>query len=71
MSVAVYDLVPADGNFQLSMFDKQDGKRDKLEEALDKIRTKYGKDTIVRANLIGTDFIYDKNDSEDFLPFRR
>lgn len=71
VSVAVYDLVPADGNFQLSMFDKQDEKRDKLEEALDKIRTKYGKDTIVRANLIGTDFIYDKNDSEDFLPFRR
>ena len=71
VSVAVYGLVPADGNFQVSMFEKQDGKRDKLEEALDKIRTKYGKDTIVRANLIGTDFIYDKNDSEDFLPFRR
>ena len=39
--------------------------------AIDKIRGKYGADTIMRAGLIANDFIYDKNDDEDFLPFKR
>lgn len=71
ISVAVYDLTEADGNAQISMFEKTDAKHDDLERALEKIRSKYGKDTITRASVLGTDFIYDKDDCEDFLPFRR
>jgi hypothetical protein len=56
---------------QLSFFDKRDVKRENLDLTLDKIRNKYGRETIKRANLIARDFIYDKDDAEDFLPFKR
>lgn len=29
------------------------------------------KTSVVRASLMGSDFIYDKNEGEDFLPFQR
>ena len=45
--------------------------RENLEKAIDDIKRKYGRDTIKRANLIARDFIYDKDDAEDFLPFKR
>ena len=56
---------------QLSMFDEKQVKRESLEKAIDGIKRKYGRDTIKRANLIARDFIYDKDDDEDFLPFKR
>ena len=42
-----------------------------MEKAIDQIRQKFGKDKIVLANLTCNDFIYDKTDDEDFLPFKR
>lgn len=57
---------------QLSFFDdaKRNDKLEKLDEALDKITKKYG-NIVHRASLVGRDFIYDKTDDEDFLPFQR
>ena len=71
ISVSVFDLSPSDGAVQLSMFDEKQVKRESLEKAIDDIKRKYGRDTIKRANLIARDFIYDKDDDEDFLPFKR
>lgn len=72
LTVAVYDLTPSDGAVQTTMFDdKPNEKEEALERAMDLIREKYGKDSIVRANTIGKDFIYDKTDAEDYLPFKR
>lgn len=56
---------------QTSMFDVSNDKSERLEKAIDKIRAKYGKNTINRAALIEKDFMYDKTDDEDFLPFKR
>ena len=71
ISVSVFDLSPSDGAVQLSMFHEKQVKRESLEKAIDGIKRKYGRDTIKRANLIARDFIYDKDDDEDFLPFKR
>ena len=71
VTVSVYDIGHV-SSVQLSLFD--DGKAEKtekLEKAIDSIRKKYGDEAIYRAGLVGTDFIYDKNDDEDFLPFKR
>ncbi|MBE5730763.1 MAG: DNA polymerase IV [Clostridiales bacterium] len=70
ISVAVYNLCP-DEFVQTSMFDVTDTKSERLEKAIDKIRSKYGKSAINRALLVERDFIYDKTDGEDFLPFKR
>lgn len=53
------------------MFAADTGKNERLEKALDGIRAKYGKTSVVRASFMGSDFIYDKNEGEDFLPFQR
>ncbi len=45
-------------------------KLEKLDETLDKLNLKYG-NVVHRASLIGKDFLYDKTDAEDFLPFQR
>lgn len=72
VTVSVFDLVRAGNGAQTSMFDDgRNEKNEKLELVVDKIREKYGKDSIMRGNLLGTDFLYDKNDAEDFLPFQR
>jgi DNA polymerase-4 len=71
ITVSIFDLCEATDGVQLSFFDKRDVKRENLDLTLDKIRNKYGRETIKRANLIARDFIYDKDDAEDFLPFKR
>lgn len=72
VTVSVFNLVNSDSGSQISLFDDiTHVKNENLEKAIDRIRSKYGHDTILRAGLIGTDFIYDKNDDEDFLPFKR
>ena len=71
MSVAVFDLTSEGAGAQISMFEQVDTSQEKIEAAVDKIRARFGGDKITRANLIEQDFIYDKNDSEDFLPFLR
>lgn len=60
------------GAEQISMFGyEQHVKYESLDRALDKIKAKYGNDAICRASDLGKDFLYDKNDAEDFLPFQR
>lgn len=72
ISVSVFQLIPQSAGSQISLFEEKTHlKNENLEKAIDKIRSKYGHDTIGRAGLSGTDFIYDKTDDEDFLPFKR
>ncbi len=71
VSISVFDLSPIGSGVQLSFFEKKTDKREKLERAVESIRQKYGRDAVQRAALIERDFIYDKNDDEDFLPFKR
>ena len=71
ISISVFDLVPDTNAEQTSLFEKEDKKKEKMEKAIDQIRKKYGKDKIMLANMQCNDFIYDKTDDEDFLPFKR
>ncbi len=72
ITVSVFDLIHGEEARQTSMFDDESAqKNDSLDKALDKIRNKYGHSAIMRGNLIERDFIYDKTDAEDFLPFKR
>ncbi len=50
-------IVCEDGQCQLSFFEEtvQDPKQEKLEKALDSIRSKYGKDAVQNANIINND----------------
>ncbi len=71
VSVSIFDLSAVGSGVQLSFFDAKPDKREKLERAVEQIRQKFGRDSLRRASLIERDFIYDKNDDEDFLPFKR
>ena len=72
ITVGVSKLEADDAPRQMSFFadDARNAKLEKLDETLDKISKKYGH-VVHRASLIGKDFIYDKTDAEDFLPFQR
>lgn len=71
VTVSVYDLSRQDA-VQMGMFDTTTAaKAENLEKTIDAIRRKYGDTAIFRAGLDGADFFYDKNDDEDFLPFKR
>ncbi|MCH5165683.1 MAG: DNA polymerase IV [Clostridiales bacterium] len=72
LTVAVSKLEKFDEPRQLSFLTDsvRNDKLEKLDEAIDKITNKYG-NVLHRASLIGKDFIYDKTDAEDFLPFQR
>ena len=73
LTVAMSKLEKYDEPRQLSFLADSDrnDKLEKLDEAIDKITHKYGGSVIHRANYLGKDFIYDKTDAEDFLPFQR
>ena len=71
VTVTVSDLVSSDGCVQADMFDRDPYRNERLEKALDSIKAKYGKSAVMRADLIESDFVYDKNKGEDFLPFKR
>ncbi|MCI8458980.1 MAG: DNA polymerase IV [Clostridia bacterium] len=71
VTVSAFDLSRLDA-VQMGMFDDTSAaKAENLEKALDAIRRKYGEHAVYRAGIEGADFIYDKNDDEDFLPFQR
>ena len=71
ITVSIFDLTDQK-NGQLSIFGQNcEEKSEGLDLAVEKIRKKYGSEAIIRADLAGRDFIYDKTDSEDFLPFKR
>ncbi|MEG1527612.1 MAG: DNA polymerase IV [Clostridia bacterium] len=57
---------------QLSIYDELPSKYEKIEETVDKIRTKYGYNTLTRAILLEETAMTDKYCSEeDLLPFKR
>jgi len=72
ITVAMSKLEDVDEPRQLSFFDdtRRNDKLEKLDETLDMLTKKYGS-VVHRASLVGRDFIYDKTDDEDFLPFQR
>ncbi|MCM1367218.1 MAG: DNA polymerase IV [Roseburia sp.] len=72
VTVSVAKLEDIDEPYQLSFFSdtERNEKLEKLDEAIDKLNAKYG-GIVRRASLIGKDFLYDKTDAEDFLPFQR
>lgn len=70
ITVTVFNLSHGD-YMQLSLFGEDVEKAEKLDKAIDIIRAKYGKKSVGIAAMIEQDFIYDKTDSEDFLPFKR
>ena len=72
LSVTAGNLVEVGNCLQMSLFQIQDEKKQRLEFSLDQIRKKYGFTAITRANFIGNDLISDKFcGEEDLLPFKR
>ena len=63
--------VPRGGEYILVFFGDDVEKAEKLDKAIAAIRAKYGKKSVGLAAMIEQDFIYDKSDAEDFLPFKR
>lgn len=56
LTVTGTGIVPEDAAQQISFFDEdKNQKRDSLEKALDKIRSKYGNDSVKNANIINND----------------
>ncbi len=72
VTVSVGKLEDSDEPRQLSFLTDavRNDKLERLDETIDRITEKYGS-VVHRASLIGKDFLYDKNDAEDFLPFQR
>ncbi len=72
ITVSMSKLVPSGEPQQMSFLTdtKRNDKLEKLDETLDYLNGKYG-NIVKRASLIGKDFLYDKTDDEDFLPFQR
>ncbi len=72
ITVSVAKLESYDEPHQLSFLSdvERNAKLEKLDETLDRLNQKYG-NVVHRASLIGKDFLYDKSDAEDFLPFQR
>ncbi len=72
VTVSMSKLEDDDAPRQLSFFDDsyRNDKLEKLDMTLDRLNDKYGH-VVRRASLIGKDFLYDKTDAEDFLPFQR
>lgn len=71
LDVGVFALSPADAPRQLSFFeDSGHARNEALDKAIDKLRLKYGKRSVLRACLLEQD-IYTDKDVGDFLPFKR
>ncbi len=72
VTVAVSKLETVDTPVQISFLDDnaRNEKLERLDDTLDMLNKKYG-NIVRRASLLGKDFLYDKTDAEDFLPFQR
>lgn len=72
VTVSVSKLEHVDEPRQMSFLSdvKRNEKLEKLDATLDMLNGKYGS-VVHRASLVGKDFLYDKTDAEDFLPFKR
>ncbi|MDE6302312.1 MAG: DNA polymerase IV [Clostridia bacterium] len=56
---------------QLSLFDNPDDKQGKLEESIDKIRGKYGYNSVKRGLLIDENLTGNLHEDDDFRPFHQ
>lgn len=56
---------------QLSLFDSEREKEEKLDVSIDKIRDKYGYNAITRGVVLGTDLINNLHEEDGFEPFKR
>ncbi|MDR0856109.1 MAG: DNA polymerase IV [Clostridiales bacterium] len=62
----------ADAESRQSLFDTAAHERNRrMDKGLDKIQTRFGRNAVVRGNLVASVFIHDRVDAEVFLPFRR
>ncbi len=71
VSVGVFDLATEGEQRQLSIFDAHERDAHSLGEALDKIRTKYGYNSILSASVMMNAVICDGLEDSDFLPFKK
>lgn len=72
IDVSAFMLSPVSAPHQLSFFDDSilSSRSERLDDAIAKIRLKYGKDSVLRACHVNQDVFTDKNVG-DFLPFKR
>lgn len=71
VSVGVFDLSTEGERRQLSIFDSVGEEGHSLGNALDKIRTKYGYNSILSASVLKNAVICDGLEDSDFLPFKK
>lgn len=71
VSVGVFDLSTDGEERQLSIFDGEEKEDHSLGTALDKIRTKYGYNSILSASVMMNAVICDGLEDSDFLPFKK
>ena len=71
VSVGVFDLSAEGERRQLSIFDSVGEEGHSLGNALDKIRTKYGYNSILSASVLKNAVICDGLEDSDFLPFKK
>ena len=74
LGVSTFDLIPVSADVQENLFDtpKRD-KADTLSFTVDKIRKKYGYNSVKKAVTLNNDVMTDKSPIEDtdFLPFKK
>lgn len=56
---------------QLSLFDDNDGRKEKLDDTIDKIRKKYGYKAVQRGLLLQNDLTGNLHEEDDFKPFHQ
>ena len=56
---------------QLSLFDDNDGRKEKLDDTIDKIRKKYGYKAVQRGLLLQNDLMGNLHEEDDFKPFHQ
>ncbi len=70
ITIGAIRLEPKDGA-QLTLFDESNQKEEKLEESIDKIRTKYGYHSVQRGVLLQNDLTGNLHEEDDFRPFHQ
>ncbi len=70
ITVAAIRLDNKDG-IQMSLFDEQSDKADKLEKTIDEIRAKYGYHSVQRGLLLENDLTGNLHEDDDFRPFHQ
>ena len=70
ITVAAIRLEDKNG-LQMSLFDEQNDKADKLEKTIDDIRSKYGYNSVKRGILLANDLTGNLHEEDDFRPFHQ